>query len=96
MSANIAIVKNERKPHLVTHKGGFNLGIFAFSLGTSSSKTPANAGLISSVINSTVTAIIVWSFDARKEDWLIITILLLINAVAFSPTTSRHLVIGGS
>ena len=46
-------------PHSDTHKGGFNLGIFAFSLGTSSSKTLANAGLISSVINSTVTATIV-------------------------------------
>ena len=66
MSANIPIVKNERNTSLSTHKGGFNLGIFAFSLGTSSSKTPANAGLISSVINSTVTAIIVWSFDAKK------------------------------
>lgn len=59
-------------PLSVTHKGGFNLGIFAFSLGTSSSKTPANAGLISSVINSTVTAIIVRSFDAKKKDWFII------------------------
>lgn len=57
-SLSLSLYLRVRESAVVAHVRGFNFGIFAFSLGTSSSKTPAVTGrALSAIISSAATVI---------------------------------------
>jgi hypothetical protein len=67
-SLSLSLYLRVRESAVVAHVRGFNFGIFAFSLGTSSSKTPAVTGrALSAIIISSAATVISKRIIERDE-----------------------------